>query len=438
VIPLTLDEVGELCPGRLQRAFGATHVTGLEIDSRRIQPGDLFVAIRGGAAFVDDALAQGAAAALVPDDAHQAMAALAGTVRQRIGAHVIGITGATGKTSTKDILASLLRPHLRTVSSEQSHNNEIGLPLTITRATEETEVIVAEMGSRGLGQIAELCAIARPHVAVVAQLGPAHLELFGTLENVAAAEAEIVASLPPGGVAIVPAGEPLLEPHLARDDIEVVTYGEGGDVGLESFAADEHAHLTVLLGGQRLELTFNFRSRHNAVNALAALAAFRALGLPLEKAQHGALDISLSRWREEEIPLRSGGLLINDSYNANPVSMTAALQHLVERSRGRRRVAVLGEMAELGPDAAAYHGQVGTAAEHAGVDVLLAVGPLARGYLEGAEGIPVRLWAPHAEDAVALLGEVLRPGDCVLVKGSRSAGLEEIAAALAGNAAEAA
>jgi UDP-N-acetylmuramoyl-tripeptide--D-alanyl-D-alanine ligase len=433
VIELTLDEVAELCSGSLERAAGATRVTGLEIDSRRVRPGDLFVAIRGGAAFAGDALARGADAVLVPDDPHAAMAALGRVVRERTNARVIGITGATGKTSTKDILASLLRPHLRTVCSEQSHNNEIGLPLTITRATEETEAIVAEMGSRGLGQIAELCSIARPGIAVIAQLGPAHLELFGTLENVAAAEAEIVGCLPPGGAVVAPAGERLLEPYLTRDDVSIVTYGDGGDVRLESFAADEHSHVTVVALEERVELEFNFRSRHNATNALAALGAYLALGLPLREAQAGALDISLSRWREEETALRDGGLLINDSYNANPVSMTAALEHLAERSRGRRRVAVLGDMAELGPEAPGYHGQVGAAADRAGVDVLIAVGDLARGYLDGAERIRVQRWAPGPREALECLDDVIEPGDCILVKGSRSAGLEEIAAALAGN-----
>jgi UDP-N-acetylmuramoyl-tripeptide--D-alanyl-D-alanine ligase len=431
VIPLQLEEVARLCPGRLERAEGAERATGLEIDSRRVRPGDLFVAIRGGVAHVGDALARGAAAALVPDDPFAAMAALGEAVRARSRARVVGITGATGKTSTKDILAALCRPHVRTVAAEQSHNNEIGLPLTMTRIEPDTEVAIAEMGTRGPGQIAALCAIARPDVGIITRIGPAHLELFGSIEAVAGAEAEIVAALPPGGTIVVPAGEPLLEPYLGRGDIDVVRYGPGGDVDLLAFEADDCAHLTVEAFDERLELEFNFRSRHNAVNALAALAAYGALGLPLAEAHVGAAEVSLSRWREEELPLAGDGLLINDCYNANPVSMVAALDHLAERARGRRRVAILGDMAELGPDAPAYHGEVGTVAARAGVELLVALGPLARGYLEGAEGVAARVWAPTVEQALPAVHALIRPGDCVLVKGSRAMGLEVVAGALA-------
>lgn len=431
MIPLSLAEVARLCPGPMRVAEGAEEVGGVEIDSRRVMPGDLFVAIRGGAGFVDDALARGAAAAVVPDDPFAAMAALGRSVRERSGARVVGITGSTGKTSTKDILASLCRPLLRTVASEQSHNNEIGLPLTLTRIQEDTEVVVAEMGTRGLGQVAELCAIARPDLAIVTRIGPAHLELFGTVERVAQAEAEIVAALPAGGTAVVPAGEALLAPYLGRDDIDVVTYGDGGDVHLAGFEVADHAHLSVSVHGEPVELDFNFRARHNATNALAALAALAALGLPPGEARHGSMDVSLSRFREEESALPGGGLLINDCYNANPVSMAAALDHLAERSRHRRRVAVLGDMAELGEDAPAYHGEVGEAVARAGVEVLVAVGQLARGYLEGAEGVETRLWAPDAGGAVEVVLQAVRPGDCVLVKGSRSMGLESLAEAVA-------
>jgi UDP-N-acetylmuramoyl-tripeptide--D-alanyl-D-alanine ligase len=431
VIPLTLDEVARLCPGRLHVAASTEVVTGLEIDSRRIRPGDLFVAIRGGVEFVDDALAHGAAAALLPDDAFAAMAALGRAVRDRSDARVVAITGATGKTSTKDILAGLCRPHRPTIAAEQSHNNEIGLPLTLTRIRADTEIVITEMGTRGLGQITELCELARPEIGLVAQIGPAHLELFGSVERVAQAEAEVIATLPAGGTAIVPAGEPLLDPYLRRRDIDVLRYGPGGDVRLLSFASDGCAHLEVEAFDERLSLDFSFRARHNAVNALGALAAYRALGLPLGEAQRGALDVSLSRWREEELDLPGGGTLINDSYNANPTSMTAALDHLAERSRGRRRVAVLGDMAELGPDAPGYHAEVGAAASRAGVGLLVAVGPLARGYLEGAEDVSVTLWVPTTEQATTVVRALVRPGDCVLVKASRTLGLEAVAEALA-------
>jgi UDP-N-acetylmuramoyl-tripeptide--D-alanyl-D-alanine ligase len=430
VIPLALEEIRRLCPGRLEMREAAERVTGLEIDSRRVAAGDLFVAIRGGVDFVEDALDRGAAAALVPDDAFQAMAALGRAVRERASALVVAITGATGKTSTKDILAALCRPHRTTVAAEQSENNEIGLPLTLTRMTSATEIAICEMGTRGLGQVAELCEIARPHVGVIAQIGPAHLELFGTVERVAEAEAEVVAFLPEGGTVVVPADEPLLDPYLGREDLEVVTYGDGGDVRLLGFRLEEHAHLDLDVCGERLSLEFNFRSRHNATNTLAALGAYRALGLPLAEAGLGAQHVALSRWRDEERSLSDGGVVINDCYNANPVSMQAALGHLVDRAGSRRRVAVLGDMAELGSDAAAYHRELGAAAARAGVDVLIAVGPLSRSYVEGAVGINAE-WVESVEEAVPLVQALVRPGDCVLVKGSRAVGLEAVVDAVA-------
>ena len=413
-------------------APGAALVTGVEIDSRRVGPGDLFVAIRGGVDHVGGALAAGAAAALVPEDPNAAMAALGRAVRDRSDARVVAITGSTGKTSTKDILAALCRPHRRTVAAEQSHNNEIGLPLTLTRIEPDTQIVIAEMGTRGPGQVAELCAIARPEIGVITTIGPAHLELFGTIEAVASAEAEVVAALPPGGVVVVPADEPLLTEHLTRGDIETIVYGETGQVRLLGFEADgDRARLDVEAFGERIELTFNFRARHNATNALAALAAFVALGLPLSGAQRGADRVSFSRWREDERALPGGGLLINDCYNANPVSMVAALDHLAASARGRRRVAVLGDMAELGPGAPRYHGDIGAAAGAAGVEVLVGLGQLARGYVEGADSVATRLWAPSVDEGIPALQAMIRPDDCVLVKGSRSMGLEVIADALA-------
>jgi UDP-N-acetylmuramoyl-tripeptide--D-alanyl-D-alanine ligase len=424
VIPLTLDEVRRLCAGSVTVSDTATAVvTGVTIDSRRVEPGDLFVAVGRGVEFLDDALARGAAAALVPDDAFAALAALGKAVRDRSAARVVGITGSTGKTSTKDILAALCRPHARTVAAEGGHNNEVGLPLTLTRIEADTEVVVAEMGMRGVGQIAELCAVARPDVGVVTSIGPVHLELLGTVERVAEAKAEVVAALAPGGTAVVPADAPALEPFVRRADVELVRVGPGGDVTLASF---EPPRLVADVGGTRVALDVPFTARHQARNALTALAAYGALGLPLERAGEGAPGIRLSRWRGEELALAGGGLLINDAYNANPVSMHAALAHLVERAGGRRTVAVLGEMAELGAGSPGYHREVGDAARALGVDVLVAVGgPLAAEY-RGDEQ------APSAAEAVARVRELLEPGDAVLVKASRTAGLEVVAEALAG------
>ncbi len=409
MIPLRLDEVAALAEGRLTTAPGADEITGVKVDSRRVGAGDLFVAIGRGVDHLDDALARGATATLVPDEPFAAMAALGHAVRDRSSARVVGITGSTGKTSTKDILAALCAPAAVTVAAEASYNNEIGVPLTLCRLEPETEVCILELAMRGFGQIAELCEIARPEIGIVTNVGPAHLELVGSLEGVLRAKSELVAALPQGGTAIVPEEFP-----VEREDIEVVRLAEPEVV---------FANGRATVGG----VSFNVSSRHQAANAAAALAALDALGLP----RPAGVDVDFSRWRGEELELPGGGLLINDAYNANPISMRAALVYLSERAGSRRRVAVLGDMAELGPGAPEFHRQVGEEAGRIGVEALVAVGELARSYLDGATGVPVARWVADASAAVQAAEEVVEPGDCVLVKASRAVGLEVVAEALA-------
>ncbi len=417
MIPFSLDEIATLCPGRLDAAPWADEVTGVQIDSRLIEEGDLFFAVGDGDAYGGHAFARGAAATLVPEDAFAELAALGSAVRARSSARVVGITGSTGKTSTKDILAAFCHPQARTVAAEGGHNNEIGLPLTLTRIEPETEVVICELGMRGLGQIRELCAIARPDVAVITSIGPVHLELLGTVERVAEAKAEVVASLPSGGFAIVP-DEPLLAPFLRRDDIEIRRFSPEQ---VESFErTDQGCRVGFVLGDRTLELEFPFTARHQAQNAVPALLALEALDLELPA---GRVDVELSRWRGEESLLPGGGLLINDSYNANPTSMRAALEHLA--THDGRLVAVLGDMAELGTAGPEYHREIGELARDLGVDVVLPVGELAREYVNG--GTPV---ARDAEEAAEMIGRLFQPGDVVLVKGSRAIGLERVAEAL--------
>jgi len=390
VIPLHLSLLEPL--GRLQSRPWADEVTGVQIDSRRIEEGDLFVAVGGGEDFIAHALARGAAAVLVPEDAHRALGALGGAVRERSSARVVAITGSTGKTTTKDILAALCSPHRRTIASEANYNNELGVPLTLCRIEADTEVCIVEMGMRGLGQIAWLASFTKPDVAVITNVGPVHLELVETIQNVARAKAELIEALPPGGVAVVP-DEPLLDPWLQRTDIEVRRFAES--VPFET----------------------SFTAAHQLENTRAALAVCEVLGIPVPE----RLEVTFSPLREEELELARGVLLLNDCYNANPLSMRAALMHLAERAGERRRVAVLGEMAELGPDAPAYHRDVGAVAAELGVTVI-GVGPLAREY--GGR------WVEDADAAAAALADELRRGDVVLVKGSRSVGLEAVAAKL--------
>jgi UDP-N-acetylmuramoyl-tripeptide--D-alanyl-D-alanine ligase len=391
MIRVELDVVEPL--GRLIARPWADAVTGLQIDSRRIAEGDLFVAVGGGEDFVEHALARGAAAALVPNDANDALAKVAGTVRERSRARVAAITGSTGKTSTKDILYAMCAPHARTIANEGNYNNELGVPLTLARLEPDTEICITELGMRGLGQIAYLASFTKPDVGVITNVGPVHLELVETVENVAKAKAELLEALPPGGVAVVP-DDPLLAPYLDRTDITVDR-------------VDPDAPLPF---------TTSYSARHQLANTHFAAAAAGHLGVPLPD---GELRVEFSRLREEERPLPGGGLLLNDCYNANPVSMRAALEHLTELADGRRRVAVLGEMAELGAGAPAYHEEIGALVRELGIEHVIAVGGLARPY--GGE------WVADAAGAAERLREALRPGDIVLVKGSRSVGLEIVA-----------
>jgi UDP-N-acetylmuramoyl-tripeptide--D-alanyl-D-alanine ligase len=386
----------------------ADTVTGVDVDSRRIRPGDLFVAVSGGEAFLDDARARGAAATLVPDDAHAALAALGSAVRARSDARVVAITGSVGKTSTKDILAALLRTRLRTVAAPDGFNNEVGLPLTLCRVEPDTEVVVTEMAMRGSGQIRDLARIARPDLGVITSIAPVHLEQLGSLENIARAKAELLEELPAGAVAVLPEDAPALEPFVPNG-LDVRRFGAP-----ETEVRDGRTH--VRWRGR--EVVFGFAARHQATNTAAALTAAEALGV--EPPQE-PVEVEFSRWRSQETELPGGGLLINDSWNANPVAMRAALAHLRERAGGRRTVAILGEMAELGPEAARYHEEIGREAE--AVDVVLGVGELAQHYRPDE-------WASSAAEALEVALGLVRPGDAILVKGSRSVGLEMVADSL--------
>jgi UDP-N-acetylmuramoyl-tripeptide--D-alanyl-D-alanine ligase len=404
VIPLSLDEVRGLAPGRLEVASWAEDVTGLQTDSRRVERGDLFVAVGGGVDFVSPALERGAAAALVPANAFAALAALAGRVRERSPARFVAITGSMGKTSTKDILAAICAPQRRTVAAERSYNAEIGVPLTIGRVEPETEICILELAMRGFGQIAELCAFARPDLGVITNVGPVHLEKVGDLAGVVQAKGELVEALSSGGTVVVPADFP-----VERDDLHVVRVGM--DVTLEAF---DPPLLETSLG----TLEVDFTARHLAANAVTALAAAAALGVPFPD----RLDVEFTEWRNQELPLPGGGVLINDAWNANPVSMRAALEHLVALAGERRTVAVLGDMAELGAYTDEGHREVKRAIDEVGVDEVIAIGSHARAY--GGR------WAPTLDEALEALDELLEPGDCVLLKGARVMGLERIAEAL--------
>jgi UDP-N-acetylmuramoyl-tripeptide--D-alanyl-D-alanine ligase len=408
------------------------------VDSRQADPGVLFVGLKGqntdGGRFAAQALAAGAwgtlttpehadgarcappGVLLAADDPLLALQRLAKAWRRRLGARVIGVTGSTGKTTTKDLLLATLAPHRRTVASRANFNTEIGLPLEVLAAPEETEVLVLEMAMRGAGQIAELAQIAEPDIGVIVSIGPVHLELLGTIEAIAAAKAELLAALPRGGTAVIPAREPLLEPHL-RGDIEIIRFGADGDVQLR---AAEGERLEIDLAGTTIELEVPFTQAHLRTDLLAAVAAASAVGVR----PSGRIELALSAGRGARTALASGVTIIDDCYNANPMSMRAALDDLLAANGtgGGRRVAILGDMLELGPDAPRFHTEIGAYANQIGVELLITVGPLARAMAASFDG-EVHSVA-DAGEAAAITGELVQPGDVVLIKGSRAVGLE--------------
>jgi UDP-N-acetylmuramoyl-tripeptide--D-alanyl-D-alanine ligase len=422
----------------LAKGGSGTPVRGV-IDSAATQPGDLFFGLRGenvdGGDFADAALAAGAWGAVVAGGRAEglgggwvfavpeplaAMQALARAWRRKLGARVVGVTGSVGKTSVKDIARALLPGRVH--ANRENLNTEVGLPLTVLEAPPGTELLVLEMAMRGGGQIAELASISEPDVAVITNVGPVHVELLGSVEAIAAAKAEVLASLPPGGAAVVPVDAGELEPHLAQAP-RLIRFGPGGDVVVARRRVIDgvtEAMIETPAGSQLFHLPFS--EEHNLTNALAAVGAGVALGAQLDQMADGAANIGFSRFRGERLELGEGIVLVNDCYNANPVSMRAALDHLGTLGGGRR-VAVLGEMAELGPEAPSFHREIGAHARSEGVDLLIGVGEPAREY--GPDEL-VRTPAEAAE----FLAAQLEPGDAILVKGSRSAGLEDVAETL--------
>jgi len=464
VIALSLAEIASVVGGQTHDIPDpSVRVTGQVVrDSREAAPGSLFVAFAGehvdGHDFAADVVAAGAVAvlasrpvgvpAIVVDDVQRALGALARHVVERLGATLVALTGSAGKTSTKDLIAQVLRSKAPTVFTPGSLNNEIGLPLTALAATEDTRFLVLEMGARGIGHIRYLADLTPPRVGLVLNVGTAHIGEFGGREQIAQAKGELVEGLPPaeeGGVAVLNADDPLVRAMASRTKARVILFGESDE-------ADVRAENVRLTGsGQPAfslhtpsgcsEVTMRLYGEHHVSNALAAAAVAHELGLSADEIATALSEAgTLSRWRMEVTERPDGVTVVNDAYNANPESMRAALRALAamgeaSQAEGGRTWAVLGQMAELGDEALAEHDAVGRLAVRLNVSKLVAVGGREASWLQlgaynegswGEESVHVS----DAQSAVDLLRSELRPGDVVLVKASRSVGLERVAQAL--------
>ncbi|MDX3310317.1 UDP-N-acetylmuramoyl-tripeptide--D-alanyl-D-alanine ligase [Streptomyces sp. NPDC054884] len=464
MIALSLAEIAAVVGGQTHDIPDpSVKVTGPVVrDSREVAPGSLFVAFVGervdGHDYAAAVVEAGAAAvlasrpvgvpAIVVDDVQTALGALARHVVNRLGATLVALTGSAGKTSTKDLIAQVLRRKAPTVFTPGSLNNEIGLPLTALSATGETRFLVLEMGARGIGHIRYLADLTPPRIGLVLNVGTAHIGEFGGREQIAQAKGELVEALPPaaeGGIAILNADDPLVRAMASRTKAKAVFFGESdeADVRAENVRLMDTGQPAFRLHTPSgcSDVTMRLYGEHHVSNALAAAAVAHELGMSAQEIATALSEAgSLSRWRMEVTERPDGVTIVNDAYNANPESMRAALRALAamgeaSRAKGGRTWAVLGKMAELGDEALAEHDAVGRLAVRLNVGKLVAVGGREAAWLQlgaynegswGEESVHVS----DAQAAVDLLRSELRPGDVVLVKASRSVGLESVAQAL--------
>ncbi|WP_370619217.1 UDP-N-acetylmuramoyl-tripeptide--D-alanyl-D-alanine ligase [Mumia sp. Pv 4-285] len=451
MIATPLTRVAEIVGGTAYDAADVVVTGPATLDSRAVSSGGLFVAVRGehvdGHDYVDGAVRGGAVAVLaerrvdapcvVVDDVALALARLATDVRSRLtGCTVVGITGSQGKTSVKDLAAQVLLRGGATVATAGNYNNELGVPLTVLRADADTRFLVVEMGARALGNIAELCAIAGPHVGAVLNVGTAHLGEFGSVETIERTKGELVEALGPDGVAVLNADDPRTAAMRSRTTARVTTYGaaEDADVQIRDLVVgrDGEPTFTLVAGSDSAEVHVPLLGAHQASNAAAAAAIALAVGLEVETiADALGSVVTRSAWRMERHVRADGLVVVNDAYNANPESVGAALRAVTAMREDGRVVAVLGEMLELGGAARRAHADVGTLAADLGVTQVVAVGSGSRPVHDAATAAGTA--SVHVDDvaaAVAWLQRYVREGDIVLVKASRASGLERVAAAL--------
>ena len=430
----TIDHVADVVRGTVSGPSDDVTIDGASIDSRSVGAGQLFVPLvaeRDGHAFVPAALESGAAAYLTAqeavggtairvDDTMEAFTRLGAAARDRLPEAVIGITGSVGKTSVKDLLASVLATTFRTAASAKSFNNEIGVPLTLVNAAADTEVLVQEMGARGVGHIRQLCDIARPSAAIVTMVAEVHTSEFAGLDEVALGKGELVEAVPVDGFVVLNGSDARVRKMAERTDARVLTYGVSGDVVAQKIGVDDDLRPRFRLSSPwgSTDVQLSVHGVHQVGNALAAAAAGLAQGVPIDAVAAGLESAAISPWRMELHRTPAGAVLINDAYNSNPTALAAAM-HSLAAIDADRHVMIVGLMAELGEHAEARHAEMGDLARELDIEVISVACPL---YGTGTD-VPT---PEAAADAVGTLGA----GDAVLVKASRSAGLESIAAAL--------
>ncbi len=447
--PLTLSQIAQLAGAWLSSGEGTVVINKVSTDSRTIKPGELFVALRGenfeGHDFVEAAAKAAATGALVDlnwtgsvpnnfvllraTDTLQAYQTLAANYRRSLALKVLAITGSNGKTSTKDFAAAVLGRRFRVTKTEANFNNHVGLPRTILEATSEDEVAVWEIGMNHPGEIAALSKIAAPDAAIITNIGVAHIEFMGSREAIAIEKGALAEAVEPHGTLILNADDPFSEGIAARTRGRVVFAGttDGALRTLEIRQSADGAEFTIVEGAHRCRAQLPVAGSHMVQNALLAVAAGRAFGLSLEECAAGlaAAPLTKARLQIKEI---GGVQFLDDSYNANPDSMKAALRTLVELDAEGKRIAVLGEMRELGAESQRGHREVGETAATLGVNQLITIGDAAELIAEGARtaGLNKVSSAGSTREAARLLGEIAEPGDLVLIKGSRAARTEEV------------
>ncbi len=460
MIPMTLEEVARaLGAETVLHGRGRKPLSRVSTDTRTLRRGELFFALRGrnydAHDFLLQALERGAAGLVVsradPEvlsaageagaavlkvrDTLKALTRLAGRQREMLGCAVIGITGSTGKTLTKDFTAAVLSRAGEVVSPRGSYNNEVGVPLTVLEAGPRTRFLVLELGARGRGHIRHLCAFSRPHIGVITNIGYAHLRWFRTREALAEAKGELLMALPAEGTAVLNADDEFFSRLRRMASCPVVGFGtgRGAEVRAERVTLDEGGRARFILrlrGGDSCEVGLPLPGRHNVENALAAAAVGEVLGMKAEEIAAGLQEARVTGWRMEMITRPDQITIINDAYNANPVSMRSALMALGDLARGKRAIAVLGDMAELGPVSERAHMEVGRMAVEYGADILITVGRKARKIAQAAResGLPRgSVFSVESVDRAAdILRAIMEPGDVVLIKGSRFLGLERL------------